>query len=390
MTFDLVPLSALAEVRLGRQRSPKNHDGPNKRKYLRAANIGWGGLKLADIKTMNFSDTEMGAYRLEPGDLLLNEASGSATEVGKVAIFMGEVDDCAFQNTLLRVRPGPKVHPRYLLQFLRQQASTGAFARGSRGVGIHHLGREALAGWQVPLPPFTEQIRIAAILDHADAICAKRSLVASHLDSLAQSVYVDMFGDPIRNPRGYISTPLGEVGKLDRGVSRHRPRNDPTLLGGAYPLIQTGDVARSGGLITKYSATYSELGLAQSKLWPAGTLCITIAANIAETGVLTFDACFPDSVVGFTADKATTSFVRVWLTFLQATLEAAAPQSAQRNINLAILRALPVPLPDIQERRRFDAAIDNVAAQRRLAYEAEIQVDALFESVQSRAFSGQI
>jgi type I restriction enzyme S subunit len=359
-------------------------------KYLRAANVGWDGLILDDVKLMNFTDVEMSLFRLEPGDLLLNEASGSPREVGKPAIWRGEIEDCAFQNTLLRVRPKPIVDPRYLLQFFQHEAATGAFARGARGVGIHHLGRDALAKWPVPLPPLNEQRRIAAILDQADDLRARRRQLLECAEELPRSIFVELFGDPASNPRGLPLVPLGEVGELDRGVSRHRPRNDPALLGGPYPLIQTGDVARSGGLITQYSATYSELGLAQSKLWPAGTLCITIAANIAETGILTFDACFPDSVVGFTADKATTTFVQTWLTFLQPTLEAAAPQSAQRNINLAILRALPVPLPGPDQLQRFDQLLDAVAQENRTSREALTHHEALFKATQFLAFSGQL
>lgn len=139
---------------------------------------------------------------------------------------------------------------------------------------------------------------------------------------------------------------FGEVGTLDRGISKHRPRNAPELLGGSHPLVQTGEVANCDGYIRSYTSTYSDLGLRQSKMWPAGTLCITIAANIAKTGILTFEACFPDSVVGFRADDpATVEYVRVWLSFLQKALEDSAPESAQKNINLAILRGLNIPLP---------------------------------------------
>jgi type I restriction enzyme, S subunit len=90
-----------------------------------------------------------------------------------------------------------------------------------------------------------------------------------------------MFGDPVRNEKGWEVCNLNELGSLDRGVSKARPRNSPELLGGIYPLIQTGDVTNSGIYITAYKQTYSELGLKQSKLWPKGTMLITIAANIA-------------------------------------------------------------------------------------------------------------
>ena len=92
---------------------------------------------------------------------------------------------------------------------------------------------------------------------------------------------------------------LDQLGSVSRGRSKHRPRDDESLYGGIYPFIQTADVKRSNFYITEYSQTYNERGLAQSKLWRAGTLCFTIAANIADSAILGIDACFPDSIMGF-------------------------------------------------------------------------------------------
>jgi type I restriction enzyme S subunit len=128
-------LRAIADVQLGRQRSPKNHAGPNMKPYLRAANVTWKGLALDDVKEMHFSPSEVEAFRLREGDILLAEASGSASEVGKPALWHSEIPDCCFQNTLLRVR-SEHVNPRYLLWYFKWMALAGQFARGSRGVGI--------------------------------------------------------------------------------------------------------------------------------------------------------------------------------------------------------------------------------------------------------------
>lgn len=105
---------------------------------------------------------------------------------------------------------------------------------------------------------------------------------------------------------------LDQLGSVNRGKSKHRPRNDPELYGGKYPFIQTGDVKHSPFYITTHSQTYNEKGLAQSKLWDTGTLCITIAANIADTAILSYPACFPDSIIGFIAapDKSHTKYVK--------------------------------------------------------------------------------
>jgi len=289
------------------------------------------------------------------------------------------------------VRPSERLHDRYLLHFLRQDRVRRAGERRMTGsAGQRRVPVNFVEGLRVPLPSLDEQRRIAAILDSAGALRTQNLSVMAKVGGLEQATFVEMFGDPISNPHGYPVERLGDVGKLDRGVSKHRPRNDPALLGGPYPLIQTGDVARAGGTISTYNSTYSELGLAQSKLWPAGTLCITIAANIAQTGVLEFDACFPDSVVGFTADEATTTYVRTWLTFLQATLEAAAPQSAQRNINLAILRDLPIPLPPVADREHFRGCLRAMQETRAVVVRRGQQLDGVFFSLQSRAFSGQL
>jgi type I restriction enzyme S subunit len=171
----VVRLADIAEVRLGRQRSPKNHTGPNMRPYLRAANVTWRGLDLGDVKSMHFSPTEASTYELVDGDVLLSEASGSASEVGKPAIWRGEIDACCFQNTLIRVRSrGPA--PEYLRMVFLRDAFAGKFAQAAPGVGIHHLGSSRLSEWPIPVPPLDEQRRIVQEveerLSQIDALCA--------------------------------------------------------------------------------------------------------------------------------------------------------------------------------------------------------------------------
>lgn len=158
---------------------------------------------------------------------------------------------------------------------------------------------------------------------------------------------------------------LTDVGEVSRGRSKHRPRNDTILYrDGKYPLIQTGDVARSGGLITSCSASYNDVGLAQSRMWPKGTLCLTIAANIADVGILDFDACFPDSVVGFNAFKpiASNKYFLYMLMAYKAILDSMATRSAQKNINLETIASLAYPLPPLAEQKRIVARVEELLA----------------------------
>ena len=174
---DYVRLADIADVRLGRQRSPKNHVGTRMRPYLRAANITWDGLNLSDVKEMNFTEIESETYELVNGDVLLSEASGSASEVGKPAVWRGEIEGCCFQNTLIRVRSrGPD--PNYLRMVFLSDALAGKFAQAAPGVGIHHLGSTRLSNWQVPLPSHEEQRRIVArVKEQLSAIDALQAAI---------------------------------------------------------------------------------------------------------------------------------------------------------------------------------------------------------------------
>ena len=157
---------------------------------------------------------------------------------------------------------------------------------------------------------------------------------------------------PFEIPNGWVWCRFPEIGELARGKSKHRPRNDIKLYqNGTIPLVQTGDVARSNGPIKTYTALYNKVGLEQSRLWPKGTLCITIAANIADTGVLSFDACFPDSVVGFIPfdQSMDIEYFDFYIRTAKQNLEKFAPATAQKNINLGILNKLLIPLPPIDE-----------------------------------------
>ena len=211
----------------------------------------------------------------------------------------------------------------------------------------------------IPLPAEREQQQIVDVLDKVSELIALRKEQLAKLDQLVKSRFIELFGDPVSNSNNLPELTLPELGDFGRGVSKHRPRNDPKLLGGEYPLIQTGEVANAQLYITEYENTYSELGFKQSKLWQAGTLCITIAANIAKTAILTFDACFPDSVVGFKANEKTNNiFMHYWFSFFQAILEAQAPESAQKNINLKILSELKIIVPPIELQNQFAAFVE--------------------------------
>ena len=172
---------------------------------------------------------------------------------------------------------------------------------------------------------------------------------------------------------------LDEMGVVSRGRSKHRPRNDAKLFGGKYPFIQTGDIGAAGLYVVEYSQTYNEEGLAQSKLWEKDTLCITIAANIADTALLAFPACFPDSIMGFIPfeNVSNVKFVKYCFDILKKDCQQISQGTAQDNLSWKKLSTILFPCPQIYVQNRiadilsrYDSLIENYQRQIKLLEEA--------------------
>lgn len=282
--------------------------------------------------------------------------------------------------------PNEQIRCKYLYYFFL--GNMRVLERGFKGAGLKHTNKGYIGDIDIgDIPSFERQEKIIGIFDTLQSIIDLRKSEIERLDNLIKARFVEMFGDPVSNSRGLPEATLPELGEFGRGVSKHRPRNDPKLLGGKYPLIQTGDVASADLYITSYTGTYSDLGLAQSKMWDEGTLCITIAANIAKTAILGFDACFPDSVVGFRANEKTNNiYIHYWFSFFQRILEAQAPESAQKNINLKSLSELRVIYPTKEEQDAFAAFVAEVDKSKVAVQKALDETQTLFDSLMQEYF----
>lgn len=363
-------LDEIADVRLGRQRSPKNHDGDQMRQYVRAANVGWSGLILDDVKSMNFTDAEMEVYRLERGDLLLNEASGSSSEVGKPALWRGEIEECAFQNTLLRVRPR-KVAPEFLLKYFQHQAATGKLAAAARGVGIHHLGREALAAWPVPVPPVEEQRRIVDVLDRVDELRAKRRDSLAQTDVLYESVFSETVRSDLSGQGGAMSRPLGELIEVKSGSFLPAGR----MRDGAHPVYGGNGIS---GYHDEYLFDDSKIVIGRVGAY-CGCVHVTVPRSWVTDNALYVKWMSPSLVPSYLA-----------YALKAANLNRCASQSGQPLISASRIYDVKVPVPSIAAQQIFDKRVV-VVEQMAVAYRASLaELDALFASVQDRAFRGEL
>jgi type I restriction enzyme S subunit len=267
------------------------------------------------------------------------------------------------------------------------------------GATVKSLRRRHFENLPVTVAPLAEQKRIVAILDEAFVgLAAANAIAEKNYKNAGQ-----LFGS-------YLSFTLTQAGaawekkklpdvarEFGRGKSKHRPRNDPKLYGGPYPFVQTGDISNADHWLTDYTQTYSELGLAQSRRWPKGTICIAIVgATVGETAILDFEACFPDSVIGIVVDEENVDaeYVEYLLQAFKAVLKEKGKGTARDNINLGTFESQLFPFPAREEQRLIVDRLNEMASRKRALEEFYTRrlaaISELRQSILRSAFAGEL
>ncbi len=311
---------------------------------------------------------EIERFRLAKGDVLITKDSEAWDDIGVPALVTAPAHDLISGYHLALLRPN--VHElagAFLLRAMQSKGLAYQFHVEAKGVTRYGLSYSGIKSVRLPLPPLSEQTTIVRYLDHVDQrvrryVWAKQKLIGL-LEEQKQAIIhraVTRGLDPDVPLKDSGVEWLGEVpehwevgrvkraSQILRGKFTHRPRNDPTLYDGPYPFIQTGEVARAMMTITDYRQTLNDRGLAVSKMFPAGTLVMTIAANIGDVAVLDFEACFPDSVVGFIPRKG---IIRDYLYYLframKPELLREAPVNTQGNLNIDRIGSRRIVMPPV-------------------------------------------
>lgn len=355
------------------------------------------------------SGCEIGSTKqsVQKGDVLLCKINPRINRVWKVSQYTGNALLASSEWIIIR---NSKIVSDYLMYCFRAPYFREYMLSNVSGVGgsLMRAQPKYVKTYPVPLPPLPEQQRI---VDRIESMFAKldeaKQKAQDALDSfetrkaaILHKAFTGELTAQWRKEHGvgmesWERLKLGEIGTLERGRSQHRPRNDPRLFGGPYPFIQTGDVASANVYIMEHHQTLSEFGMEQSRMFSAGTLCITIAANIGDVAILSYDCCFPDSVVGFSPNSRSISkFIYYMMSILQKELEDNAPATAQKNINLKILNAVEMNIPPVTEQTEIVRILDDLLAKEQQAKEVAEgvleQIDLIKKSVLARAFRGEL
>jgi type I restriction enzyme S subunit len=255
------------------------------------------------------------------------------------------------------------------------------------------LSPKELAKFEIPLPPLVEQKRIAGILDAADALRAKRRKSLTQLDALLQSAFTHMFGDPVTNPKGWDKKRMGDIMRIRRGGS---PRPIDRFLGGTINWIKIGDATRSDDdlYITSCAQKITEEGLNKTTLLEPGSFVFANSGvSLGFARILKVTGAVHDGWLAFDdydKERLDEIFFLKSLNYITNYFRGIAPSGTQPNLNTGIMKAFELIVPPIRIQRRFAAIVESVEQQKTRLRAHLSELDALFASLQSRAFNGTL
>lgn len=301
---------------------------------------------------------------------------------------------------VLRMRDS-SVTQDFLYYVLSSEFIYNQFNLLASGSTVRNLNISLVNGVEIPLPPLPEQKKIAHILSTVQRAIEAQERIIQTTTELKKSLMHKLFTEGLRNepqkqteigpvPESWEVVELGAFAKIERGKFSHRPRNEPRFYGGEYPFVQTGDVANCDGIIRTHTQTLNEDGLAISKMFLAGTILITIAANIGFTGILEFDSACPDSLIGISPDeRVQTEFLNYYLITQQPEMDRLAPKGTQKNINIQFLKPWLIPLPQIDEQEKISSAFGAADHKIRTASLKRAQLQDLFRTLLHELMTGK-
>ena len=357
---------------------------------LRANNIGEHGLLLEDLIFVPNSKISR-KQRIVPNDVVVAASSGSISVVGKTAQARRGFDG-GFGAFCKVLRPGPDVDPHYFGHYFKTPSYRRVVSQLASGANINNLKKEHLDNLPIPLPPLAEQKRIARILDAADALRDRRREALAQLDALLQSTFLDMFGDPVTNPKGWMMTCVGDVTQMGTGSTPSR--NHKNYFGGSISWVKSAEV--DWGTITATSECLSSDGVraARLRLYPKGSIVLALYGQGKTRGkcaVLGIDATINQACCSLVPrDPGSTPYLLQFLKYSYHRLRGESRGGNQENLNMRIVRSFPVPVPPLDVQQRYATIAESVETQKTSQRAHLAELDTLFASLQSRAFRGDL
>ena len=347
-------------------------------------------LGCSFISATDYETARAGNSAPRRGDVLFSKDG----TVGKVHVVNTD-QPFAVLSSLAILRPKrDAVDPKYFGHVLRSPSVLREAVKRKTGSAIRRVILSDLKKVKIPLPPLPEQKRIAAILDKADALRAKRRAALAQLDTLTQSIFLDMFGDPATNPKGWPKASLDELFEIARGGSP-RPIDDYiTDAPDGINWIMIGDTVEGGKYITATKKRIRAEGARRSRAVKPGDFLLTNSMSFGRPYILRTSGCIHDGwlVLSPLRDDVETNYFYALLGSQAVYAEFAkrAPGATVKNLNIDLVRSVTVPVPPLPMQEKFAAIVSSIEARASTFSRSLAELDALFASMQARAFQGEL
>lgn len=320
---------------------------------------------------------------IPPKSLLLT----SRAPIGHIAINKRE---CCTNQGFKSLVPGKGVDVDFLYYIIKKLVPQ--LKDLGNGATFKELSKSTLEKVKIPLPPLPVQKKIAAILDAADAHRQKTKALLEKYDELAQSIFLEMFGDPVKNEKGWEKVPMEQLMKIVRGGS---PRPIDDFLGGTYPWIKIGDGTKGSDIyLEKTKEHITEAGLSKTRLLPAGSLIFAnCGVSLGFARIITFEGCIHDGWLAFSEmdDKVLNKiFVLKALNSITRYFRETAPDGTQPNLNTSIMKNFKFIVPPISLQNKFANQLEELEKQKVMTQKSFDQAEELFNSLLQRAFKGEL
>lgn len=245
---------------------------------------------------------------------------------------------------------------------------------------------------QIPLPPLPQQQKIANILDAADALRQKDKALLAKYDELTQALFLDMFGDPVSNPKGLKKVKMDKLMKIVRGGS---PRPIDNYLGGTYPWIKIGDATKGDDIYLNSTREHiTKDGLKKTRLLPVGSLIFAnCGVSLGFARIINFEGCIHDGWLAFSdfdEEKLNKIFLLKALNSITKYFRDTAPDGTQPNLNISIMKNFELIIPPVREQEKFEKILQTILTQKAIAQKSLEKSEALFNSLLQKAFKGEL
>jgi len=383
-----VPLGDVAEVAAGGGAPQDQADfGSEGYPFVRAGSLKAliSGGDTAPLERLAPATAATHKLRLFPANTVLFAKSGMSAAIGLVHRLQWPA---YVVNHLAAVMCGEQLDSAFLHHYLRAFSPS----RLIQDAAYPSIRLGDIAGMKVPLPSIQDQRRIAAILDQADVLRAKRREALALLDELQRRIFIEMFGDPVTNERNWPTKRVSELCDLVRGSSP-RPQGDPKYFGGPVPRLMVADITRDGWSVTPRIDSLTLEGAKRSRPVKAGTVVMAVSGNIGLVSRLAIDACVHDGFVAFNSlDRSVCEpgFLLALLHYSKAQHEKSKAGAIFINLTTTDIKAMRLPLPPLEMQLEFEHRLAEMAKVEDALRASQNELDNLFASLQHRAFGGEL